>query len=181
MGFLKKLGIIEERYPQNVSDDMEDGSDLSGGMEVGVPDLIAENLIRDIYAKNEISELERSIYKVEKFMNTLPNEMPQLTKRATVLGILEASGIPIEDVLEDGEKRQNILISVKSEIDGSKHAQISEAENEIELLKAEIEKRNSDIYNAKAEMATADERIMGEVKTIEALVNFIRREEKYDH
>ena len=127
---------------------------------------------------NGISELERSIYKVEKFIRTLPNEMPQLTKKATVLGILEASGITIDEVLDDGANRRRILISVKSELDDSKHIQISEAEAEIEQLKAEIEKKNSDIYNAKAEMAAADERIMKEVDMIEQLEIFIGREDE---
>ncbi|MFR3656763.1 MAG: hypothetical protein ACLTWK_00585 [Eisenbergiella sp.] len=174
MSLLTKLGILEE-VPKNEeameSNYVEDVSTPLADAEI--PDTISETLIDDIYSENGISGLEKSIYKVEMFANTLPKEMPQATQATTVLGILAASGIAVADVLNDADIRRDVLRSVKSEIDGNNNEKILEAESKIEALKSEIEELNSEIYNAKVEMNAADNRIEEEISKIDEMVKFV--------
>lgn len=174
MSLLTKLGILEE-VPKNEeameSNYVEDVSTPLADAEI--PDTISETLIDDIYSENGISGLEKSIYKVEMFANTLPKEMPQATQATTVLGILAASGIAVADVLNDADIRRDVLRSVKAEIDGNNNEKILEAESKIEALKSEIEELNSEIYNAKVEMNAADNRIEEEISKIDEMVKFV--------
>lgn len=174
MSLLTRLGILEE-VPKN-----EEMLESNYVEDVGIPivdaetpDTISETLIDDIYSENGISGLEKSIYKVGMFANTLPKEMPQATQITTVLGILAASGIAVDDVLNDADIRKDVLRSVKAEIDGNKNEKILDAESKIESLKAEIEELNSEIYNAKAEMSAADKKIEDEISHIDEMVKFI--------
>lgn len=171
MSFLTKFGIIEERIPDLVNcDDTGIPLDIP---TADIPDSITESLVDDIYSKNGLSDQSRSIYKVDMFMNTLPKEMPIVTKKATVIGILKAAGLTAEEVLEDGDNRKAVLSKVRAEIDRSNNNEISEAEKMIEQLKAEIEEYNLKIYNSRTEMAAADERIDLELKVIEELQDFM--------
>lgn len=175
MGLLEKLGIIEPISPDPQMEDLteQELAALAGRVEAEVPDSVTETLIDDIYAENEMSDMSKAIYKVDVFINTLPKEMPQATKKATVLSILGASGITVNEVMEDGESRKSILCTVRSEIDADNSSKIESAEAEIERLRAEIENQNTIIYNAKAEMEAADKRIDDEIAVINSLENFI--------
>ena len=142
-------------------------------VEVNTENVTQENLITDIYSQNDLSDLSKSIFKIEELINSLPKEMPNETKKATVLSMLSIFGLTVDEVIEDGEKRFSMINSALSSIEGENNDVIHDNLASIEQKKLEIqelEKDNSDRYLLIKE--TAD-KIETEAKRIEYLIKFV--------
>jgi len=147
---------------------------LTESVSAAVPETMTENIIEDIYRDNGLSDRSRSIYMVDIYMATLPPETPTEVKSVTVKNILKASGITEDEVGIDALKRVEVLDDVKRKVVGSNEDKISEACIRIEALKAQIEMLNTEIYEAKNDMAQYSETIDSEIKKINSLENFIK-------
>lgn len=169
------LDIFQDEYEDLLMPEMDLGLDLDLDLDnVVVPSSADGLLIDNTYAENELSDLSKSIFKVEMFINTLPQEMPNDVKRTTVLGILKASSISEEEVCIDALKRLEILESVKAKISDENTNRINEASAKIEQLKAEIDDLNKVIYTGNNELAQTNELIFAEINRIKFLENFIK-------
>lgn len=141
--------------------------------DVNVEEVSQENLIADIYASNDLSNLSKSIFKVEELINSLPKEMPNETKKATVLSILSSFGLTVDEVISDGENRKDIILSALNAIFDENTSVINDNKANIEQKKLEIqnlEKDNSDRENIIKE---TEDKIELETKRIEDLIKFI--------
>ena len=85
-------------------------------IDVNTENVSQENLIADIYSENDLSDLSKSIFKVEELINSLPKEMPDATKKATVLSILASFGLTIDEVLADAKDRNAVIKSALGDI-----------------------------------------------------------------
>lgn len=170
MGKLKNF-FIEEVKDEMSYDDLYDTylEDVS----VNTENVTQENLIADIYNQNALSDLSKSIFKVEELINSLPKEMPNETKKATVLSMLSIFGLTLDEIIADGESRFSIINSALSSIESENTDVIHSNNASIEQKKLEIqelEKDNADRFLLIKE--TAD-KIETEAKRIEELVKFV--------
>ena len=141
--------------------------------DVNVEEVSQENLIADIYESNDLSNLSKSIFKVEELINSLPKEMPNETKKATVLSILSSFGLTVDEVISDGENRKDIILSALNAIFDENTSVINDNKANIEQKKLEIqnlEKDNSDRENI---IKKTEDKIELETKRIEDLIKFI--------
>lgn len=176
MGFLKSIGkAFVEEIPQENNTENEEMILFQEDEEVDVElDSVNMNtLIDDIYTQNNLYDKSRSIFKVEELINSLPKEMVTETKRASVLAILGSFELTVTQVVEDGEKRIEVLNGIKEKINTESSKSISEKEERIEEYKKAIADLEVEIANEQNEVKTSNEIISIESNRINGLVRFV--------
>lgn len=172
MGFLKKL-LVEE-IPEDVSVyDDELYMEEETVVEVNTDSVSQDNLISDIYNQNNLSDLSKSIFKVEELVNSLPKEMPSDTKKATVLSILSSFGLTVDEVASDGVSRKEMLDAALDEITTENENVIANNNMEIEHKKQEIQELEKDNANRESIIKNTEDKIEIETKRISDLIAFI--------
>lgn len=174
MGFLQKLGLVEEvpTEEQYIPEELETVEE-EPIVEAELEDVNTDTLIDDIYSQNELSDKSKSIFKVEELINTLPKEMVTETKRASVLAILTSFGLTEVDVLTDGENRISILDAISKKITNEGTTSIGEKSAQIEELKKSIAELELEISNEQNEIKMSNESINNEINRINGLIKFI--------
>ncbi len=105
--------------------------------------------IDDIYRSSRMeADKKRTIFMVDVFQKTLPENLPIDVKRASVMNIMDVSSINLENLLNDAYKRIDALNSVLEEtvqttedVTAKNNASISELENRIKELRKVLEAR----------------------------------------
>lgn len=141
-----------------------------------IPDDQTTDFIGDVYKQNELADYSKSIFKVEKLAETLPAEMPNDTKRQTVLSIMATMELSVDEVLIDGVTRVRTIEVAQNGIIDSLDHDIRNDEETIESLKAQIEDLQKDISSKKAQEASIKEVATKEIDRITALVDFLGEE-----
>lgn len=127
----------------------------------------------EIYEKAGISDLDKSIFKVEEFGNHLPNDLPSEVKRQSVIGILAASGLNVEELYEDAEKRINALKEVSVVTIDKSNLVITEKEQEIIDLLNKIDLLKQEVIDRKTAQEKQDNLINDELNEIGKIIKFI--------
>ncbi len=170
MGLLKNLFLEEvQETPIITNEELY----LDDDVEVNTELVSQDNLIEDIYNQNALSDLSKSIFKVEQTINSLPKEMPNDTKKATVLTILSNFGLTVDEVVEDGYSRQTIIRSALNAIVEENESAILTNKTIIEQKKMEIQELEKDNANRETVIKNTEDKVELELKRISDLVTFI--------
>lgn len=172
MGFLKKL-LVEEIPEEIPTYDEEFYMEEETVVEVNTDSVSQDNLVVDIYNQNNLSDLSKSIFKVEELINSLPKEMPNDTKKATVLSILGSFGLTVNEVVSDGISRKDMLNAALDEITTDNENVIAENNTNIEFKKQEIQKLEKDNADRESVIKNTEDKIKIETKRISDLIVFI--------
>lgn len=105
--------------------------------------------IDDIYRNSRMeADKKRTIFMVDVFQKTLPENLPVDVKRASVMNIMDVSSINLENLLNDAYKRIDALNSVleqtvqtTEEVISKNEASIRELENRIKELRKVMDAR----------------------------------------
>lgn len=171
MGFLKKL-LVEE-IPNEVPEYDDELYMEETLVEVNTDSVSQENLVSDIYSQNSLSDLSKSIFKVEELINSLPKEMPSDTKKVTVLSILGSFGLTVDEVVADGISRKDMLNAALDEIITDNENVIAVNNTNIELKKQEIQELEKDNANRESVIKNTEDKIAIETKRISDLIAFV--------
>lgn len=172
---IKSLFFEEVDEPSDDIDlsELASGLDTSEEVEVADVDLDKDNTILEIYSANDLSDLDKSIFKVEDLMKTLPAEMPTAAKKSTVESIMNTVGLDVASTIEDGTTRINILNASLNKTIEAVNADIEGAQDKIEQLKIEIANNEKLIADSKATIKDFTQDVNVEVERIQNLINFI--------
>lgn len=174
MGLLKTIGkAFVEEVPTENNEVEEFCSYVGEDVEVELDSVNTDTLIGDIYIQNDLHDKSQSIFKVEELINSLPKEMVTETKRMSVLSILGSFGLTATEVIDDGEKRIEVLDGVKEKINTESHDSITEKEEKIEEFKKAIADLETEISNEMNDVKVSNETISAEVGRIKELVKFV--------
>ena len=175
MGFLKKLGLVEENpdYYEDDNTDYSNGNYDESSVDANVEGVTTENLVDDIYKANSLEDLSKSIFKVDEVINSLPKEMATETKKATVLAILTSFGLTTDEVVQDGITRINFLKSAMNEILTKNNSEIESSNISIEEHKKEIEELSKYIANLVVVNKNCEDTVEQELSKIEELIKFV--------
>lgn len=175
MGFLKKLGLVEENpdYYADDNTDYSNGNYDESSVDANVEGVTTENLVDDIYKANSLEDLSKSIFKVDEVINSLPKEMATETKKATVLAILTSFGLTTDEVVQDGITRINFLKSAMNEILTKNNSEIESSNVSIEEYKKEIEELSKYIANLVVINKNCEDTVEQELSKIEELIKFV--------
>lgn len=104
----EKMGLVEkvdddydtESYTDQNFDETEE--ELP---EVNTEGVSQDNLIADIYTANDLTDMDKSIFKAEEIKATLPATMTTEAMKATVIGILSSFKLTAEGLAQDAADR----------------------------------------------------------------------------
>ena len=142
-------------------------------VDVNTENVTQENLISDIYNQNELSDLSKSIFKIEELINSLPKEMSDKVKKPTVLSMLSIFGVTVDEVVKDGLDRCDIVIEASNEIVKENNSIIDNNNALIEQKKLEIEELEKDNASRFVTVKATEDKTEAEVKRITELIKFV--------
>lgn len=147
--------------------------DYEEEVDVNVENVTQDNLITDIYNQNNLSDLSKSIFKIEELINSLPKEMPNETKRATVLSMLSIFGLTVEEVISDGNERRAVIDVALSAIVTENNDVIDSNNASIEQKKLEIQELEKDNAERTLIIKDTEDKVESEFKRIGDLIKFV--------
>lgn len=174
MGKLKSF-FFEQDAPEECAEPVYEESygEIGELQEVNTEGVTDTNFVGDIYAKNEMMDFSRSIFKVEELIDSLPKEMPNETKKNTVCAILGSFGLTTDEVIGDGKNRAELLNAAYESIKTEKEGTIAQLKIQIEEKKKEIQEMEKVISECNATIKSTDEMAEAEIKRIVSLIEFI--------
>ena len=171
----EKMGLVEK-----VDDDYDTESyeDQNFETEEELPEVNTEgvsqdNLIADIYSANNLTDMDKSIFKAEEIKATLPATMTTEAMKATVIGILGSFKLTVEGLVQDAVERTDILQAACAQITKDNTDVINERKTQIEDAKKLIESWEQDIASHEKTISTSVETINAEIKRIANLNTFL--------
>jgi len=134
--------------------------------------------VKNVYEKEAlIYSKKQSIFMIDAYLNALPKNLPYEIKRQSVVEILKASDLNINELVADGHRRLKALNEElegrTSETDGI----VSENEAKIYDLEVQIENIKEEIRERKHKQRTQKEEYEYETQKIEDILKFIHPEE----
>lgn len=129
--------------------------------------------IGDIYASAKVNDLAKSVYKVEEIKSVLPNTLPTVAKKESVLGMMKVSGITVDEVVIDADNRNKVLHSVLDKFTNDTVTLIEENSNEIKMLEDRINELKEGINSRKFEQGQQEKIIKDEYAKINSIIEFI--------
>ncbi|WP_430884498.1 hypothetical protein [Fusibacter sp. JL216-2] len=137
--------VKAETIKQNQSAEIEEKLDVL----IGSYEKNKMMTIDDIYRTSRMeADKKKTIFMVDVFQKTLPENLPIDVKRASVMNIMDVSSINLENLLSDAYKRIDALNNVLEEtvqttddVVKKNEASIEELENRIKELKKVTEAR----------------------------------------
>lgn len=176
--FLEKMGLVERVQPNIIETGVIDDAyypdgELEEQPEIETENLTEDNFVSDVYNNNDLSDLSKSIFKVEEISMNLPDTMPKETKQVSVIGILASFQLTPENVKIDAEKRVAILNAALGKITDENNEFISTKQAEIEEAKRMIEECQKTIAECEHLIESSTEKVMKEIKRINSLKDFV--------
>ena len=179
-GLFQKLGLVESVNSTEYNEELIKSLNLEmeeiSGLSVEVPedlDLSDVLTIEHIYSKFDLMDNTKSIFKVDEFSAVLPKELSTDARRASVLGILTASGLDVETLVNDANDRNSALVNTKDVFTTETVNMIKDCSERIAELEKEIDELKDVINGRKKAQETQDEIINAEIEKIEKIVKFI--------
>lgn len=165
--------VINEETPENTS--YEDYQNGEGGIDydklVGETKLMT---IDSIYScKHLPKNLNESVFMIELYAKTLPENLPIEVKRQSVLNILKVGSLDVDDLLQDAYNRIDLLNEVLEDV-----AQKTEEMNETNIAEiAELNQKIAELNQTMAKRAKYQQKqntsIGYEIQRIINIVEFI--------
>lgn len=131
--------------------------------------------IEDIYRKASLNQdIKKTVFMVDVYTKALPENLPLDIKRESVINIMKASDLEIDDFLSDAYKRidalNNVLESVVQTTDELK----LKNENSIRDLEKRIEELKNNIKERLSFQETQNTTIEYEIQRIINIVDFVK-------
>lgn len=174
--FLERLKLVESSEPEF---DMEAvKSQLSSyDLETTEPefDLGGEDFltVEEVYAKANLQDMSKSIFKVDEFSKVLPGNLPTDVKRQSVIGILTASGLDVDTLTADADQRLAALNGVAATTAQNTVDLITEKETKIAQLLEEVDLMKQEINDRKKSQEVQNKLVDDEKAKINEIVNFV--------
>ena len=145
-------------------------------VEAAAEELYQEKLdINEIYHKFGPSTGEtNTIYIIDSFLKALPDNLPSDIKLQSVLGIISASKMDVEQLLTDGGRRLDVLTQFFRNFMESNNNVIAENELEINLLTEKINEHKKVIESRRKLQEEQKSIIEFELQKIENIIDFVQ-------
>lgn len=141
---------------------------------VEVADIDTSKLIsiNDVYNENNLSDKDKSIYRVNEIKAVLP-DMPNDAKKASITGMLTVSNIGISEIEDDSKIRTGVLIETLDKFTSETDKIVVTAQDLIEQKEAEIEELKTTISDRKKLQEKQASIFVDELDLIDKTLKFI--------
>lgn len=176
MSIFEKLGLTE----REINIDNINIEDIDISQKVEIEDLVETSDFSDeLIVPEQMYETanyinDSNIFKVKEFKDALPSNMSNDLMKQSVLGILKASNLSVEDLIQDGNKRIEIISANQQKLINDTNDYISNMESKIETLSKEIEDSKNLINNKKMYLEKQNQLLDEEQNNIKSIINFIK-------
>lgn len=174
----EKMGLVEKVEAENSYDtDSYEEQEIEEELpEVNTKNVGYENIVSDIYSENNLMDnIDTSIFKVEEIKATLPTTMTTEAMQNTVFGILGSFKLTPEGLIEDANKRIEILQAARIGLVNENTDVINNCKCEIEELKQAIMDLEKNIAERESHIENVTKSVDNEVKRIDDLCNFLKK------
>lgn len=130
------------------------------------------NEIYSIYNMENASN--NTVFMLENLINALPQNLPQDIIKQSILKIIDASKIDLNNLLSDGQQRLDVLSKVNGEFNSQTSSAILEYKNEISKLSALIESYKEQIKTKEIILEEQTSLIKYETQKLESITDFFR-------
>lgn len=176
---------IEENTDENVKVDNVEAENTQVNANIQSNAGNTENLyhekqdISDIYGKfGPSTDNTNTIYIIDSYLKALPDNLPSDIKLQSVLSIISASKMDIEQLLDDGSKRLEVLSQFFKNFMDTSDKIIDENEQEIQILTEKINQHKSIIDRRKRLQEEQKSIVEFEVQKIENIINFVKNKKQ---
>lgn len=186
----ERFGLVESANSTSSIDEALENLDLSTRssgfsslVEVDETPVIEVDLqgedfltIEGVYEKTGLIDKSESIFKVDEFSKVLPSSLPTEAKRQSVIGILAASSLSVENLITDADERIEALKSVKAITANNTADIVTQNELKIAELLREVDELKQTNNDRKAAQEKQDQILDEEVSSINEIKKFIAPE-----
>lgn len=178
MRLFEKLGIveasdkikgIEEISMPSFDNDVQDMNYLED-LSIDTSNLVTPD---DVYLIANLTDLSKSIYKVDEIRKVLPSSMTEETKKQSVIGMMQVSNITVEEVISDANMRTEMLLATLQESTCETENIIADGEARIRQYEEEIKALSQTIEDRKKLQEEQNKIINKELETISKIKEFI--------
>lgn len=168
IGLIRQVGPDPSQIPQTPVGPEVPADTLP---EVSVDSIDIEAAVNEVYAQGSFNP-ETSIKRLTDFISTLPESLPEASKQLTISGILKATGIDINDLIDDGKARLDLIEAAKRTAQ-TDHAQLcTETGEEIAKLESYIEAAKAKMLESQNRTAQLTTAFDAELSELESLMTF---------
>jgi hypothetical protein len=175
----EKLGLVEyeESEVPETTDSFDQSMELDGAVVSSIEGLDMDEILSvdSIYDKCGLADKSKSIFKVDEFKNALPNDIPNESKRKSVVGVITVSGLSLDILISDAETRVSALRMTLDSFSTETINMVSENDAEIVELESKINELKQKNNDRKKAQEVQEMLITEEVKKIEDIVRFINQ------
>lgn len=178
MKLFQKLGIVESNEEElnevdfaTLNRDME----MLAGNTPKEVDIDTSNLVtpEEIYISTNLTDLSKSIFKVDEIKKVLPASMTEETKKQSVIGMMQVSGITVEEVVNDANARTEALLGTLEASTSETENIIAEGEHQIKLHEDAIKALKTSIEERKKLQEEQNKIINAELEKVNNIKGFI--------
>lgn len=179
--FFQKLGLVESSETSvdilmnnyNAEYDFQPTEEVLPEINLGGEDFL---LVAEVYEKAGLQDMNQSIFKVDEFSKVLPASLPTDTKRQSVIGILAASNLTVDALVEDADNRILALKSVQQTTTLNTEAVVATNETKIADLLLEVDNLKQQNNDRKTAQETQDTILNDEIKRVSEIKKFVSPE-----
>jgi hypothetical protein len=174
----EKLGLVESAAPEvDLAALQAQAASYQEMEETPVLDIDFEGedflTVEELYEKAGLADTSKSIFKVEEFSKVLPENLPTDVRRQSVIGILTASGLELDGLLEDANQRLDSLEGLLSVTSQNTVEFITEKETEISELLQRVDSLKQLINDRKSSQEQQNKIAQEEQGKINEIVKFV--------
>ncbi len=131
--------------------------------------------VDQIYKKFDLSdELKNNVHIVDRFLKALPENLPTDVKRHSVHNIIMASGMNINSLMEDGNRRLKLLDAILDSYTQRTIAVVDENEDAVDKLQEQIRHHQATIDRRKKLQEEQKQILQYEIQKIETILEFVK-------
>lgn len=182
---LERLRIVE-KIDNNASDDTIVPQPIKEVPDVKTSVLTTNNIlddtpitdkpmsIREIYIKSgQLSDGINTIFIIENYTKALPEYLPTDIKKQSVLNLISASGLNLQNILRDGKEKLRILNIFQHNFENKTSEAITKDEAEIKLLESKIAQLRKEIERNTNLMQEQKSIVDFETQRIQNIIDFV--------
>ncbi|MGY0373569.1 hypothetical protein [Clostridium sp. JNZ J1-5] len=170
-----ELNIINEK------EEMGEVVEVKRDIELNSPKDSTEKEVNKLLSVDEIynrfnieNKKINTIFLIDSYVKALPETLPTDIKKQSVLNIVKASGMNVQELIKDGQDRVKVLGSFTSDVSAKTKSIIDEYEKEIGELLKKIDEYKNIINNRKNFQEEQKACIDYEVQKINNIIGFIK-------
>ena len=130
-------------------------------------------MIDEIYSSYGIKNSNiNTVFMLQNLINALPQNLPKDVVKQSVINIINASNIDLNELLSDGEQRLEVLVKVMNDFNNQTNKRIAEYKEEIAKLSSLINACQEQIKNKESMLEEQICLIKYEVQKIDDIIDF---------